>query len=156
MQTVPTLGLDAVEIKLLITGHAPNVGGYAVLRLENLLRAQRFVENRAASKQLRAQLRLRVWRRPEAVHPAQDAVLHVTRHDRHGIRFVHHGDVVEDAFAILIHAANPVLDDDRDFIRKRRIVSLYVRNRQREYMAIAVLVLQTFSPESSSSRSSTA
>src|SRR5882762_3495356 len=151
MQTVPALGLDAVEIKLLITGHAPHVSGYAVLRFENLLGSQCFVENRATSKQLRAQLRLRVWRRPEAVHPAEDAVLHVTRHDRHGIRFVHYGDVVEDAFAILIHTANPVLDDDRDFIRKSGIVSFHVWHGKSEHMAVAVLVMQPLSPESSAS-----
>jgi len=70
-------------------------------------------------------------------------------YDRHGIRFVHYGDVVEDAFAILIHTADPILDDDRDFIRQTPDRKLSRWHGKSEHMAVAVLVLQSFSPESS-------
>ncbi len=46
--------------------------------------------------------------------------------------------------AVFVHAADAVLDDDGDFIGERRIVGAKIRNRQRENVAVAVLVLQSF------------
>jgi len=69
MQTIPTLRLATIVVEFLVAGNAPYIGGHAVLSLENFLRPQRFIENRAAPKQLRAQFRFRVGRWPEAVHP---------------------------------------------------------------------------------------
>ena len=82
-----------------------------------------------------------------AVHAFQNAVLDVAGHGRHGVRLVHQRDVVEDAFAVFVHAANAVLDDDGDFVRERRIVGAKIRDGQREDVAVAVLVLQAFAGE---------
>ena len=65
-------------------------------------------------------------------------------HCGHRVRLVHHGDVVEDAFAVFVHAANAVLNDDGKFVGERRIVGAQVGNREREDVAVAVLVLQAF------------
>src|SRR5467141_4298902 len=152
VQSVPPFGLNAITIKFLVAGHAPHIGSHAILSLENFLRSQSFVENRAASKQLRAQLCFPVGRRSEAVHPAQNAVLYISWHRRHGLRLIHDSYVVEDVFAVLIHTVNAVLNDDRNFISKRGIVGFDVRNRQRKDLAVAILVLEPFAGERGTSR----
>src|SRR6266566_4433630 len=83
----------------------PSVPSDARFCFENLLRPQHFVENRAAPKQLRAQLRLRVGRGPKAVHAAQNPFLHVARHGRHRVRLVHHRNVIKNILAVLVHPA---------------------------------------------------
>ena len=73
-------------------------------------------------------------------------------HCRLGVIFVHHGDVVENIFAIFVHAAHAVLDDGDDFIAERRIVGDAIRHGAGEYMAVAVFVLQTFAGERGAAR----
>ena len=72
--------------------------------------------------------------------PSRDAL----RHRQHLVLLVHHGDVVEDALAVLVHPPDAVLDDHRDLERERRVVRDQVRHGQREQVAVAVLVLQPF------------
>src|SRR5207253_11239644 len=81
-----------------------------------------------SAEQLGTQLRPGIRGLPEKVHPAQNAILDVARYGGHGVRFVHHRQVVGDAFAVFVHAANTVLNDDRDFISKRGIVGPKVGN----------------------------
>src|SRR5258708_20946064 len=77
-------------------------------------------------------------------HSAQDAVLHIPRHWRHGVRLIHYRDVVEDVFTVFVHAPNAILDDDCNFISKRGIIGFNVRNRQRKNLAVAVPLLEAF------------
>ena len=55
MQHVPALAIVGVAIELLVTGHAPDVGGDAVLLLENLLRLENFEHDGSAAQQLSVQ-----------------------------------------------------------------------------------------------------
>ena len=144
MQAVPTLRLGAVVVEFLVAGDAPHVRGHAIFGFENLLGAQCFVQDGAAAEQLGAQFGFAIRRLPEAVHPAKNAVLHLARHSRHGVRFVHHRQIIENAFAVSVHAANAVLNDDGNFVGKRGVVSLEVGNGKRQNVAVAVLVLQAF------------
>ena len=57
---------------------------------------------------------------------------------------VHHGEVVEDVFLLLNHAAQAVLRDHRDFVLEGRVVGNAVRHQVGEDVAVAVLVLQAF------------
>ena len=43
-----------------------------------------------------------------------------------------------------VHPTDAVLDDDGEFERERRVVGETVRHRQREHVAVAVLVLEAF------------
>src|SRR5712675_1806432 len=144
MQAVPALSFYSVGIQSFVAGYAPHVGGYAVFFSENILRLQCFAEDGATAKELRLQLGLFVFARAEFVHAPQNAVFHIARHGWHGVRLVHQSDVVKNVFAVFVHAANAILNDDRDFVGERGIVSEQIGNWQREDVTVAVLVLQAF------------
>src|SRR5713101_558924 len=144
MQSIPALGFNGVSVQRFVAGYAPHIGGYTVFFSENILRLQGFAEDGAAAEELRAQLGLFVFAGAEFVHAAQNAVFYVTGHGRHGVGLVHQSDVVKNVFAVFVHAANAVLNDDGDFVGERRIVGKQIRNRQREHVAVAILMLQAF------------
>ena len=52
MQPVPALHFQSVAPQFVVAGDAPDVGGNLILLRQDLLRAQSFVQNRAASEQL--------------------------------------------------------------------------------------------------------
>ena len=56
-------------------------------------------------------------------------------------RFVGHREVIEDGFLIDVHPLDAILNDNGDLIRERRIVSQQVRHRQRQHMAVTILML---------------
>ena len=58
--------------------------------------------------------------------------------------FVHHGDVVENVFAVFVHAAHAVLNDHHDFVTEGRVVGHAARHGAGQHVAVAVLVLQAF------------
>ena len=70
-----------------------------------------------------------------------------SRHRRHGVLFVHDGDVVEDVFTVLIHPADTIFDNDRQLVGERRVIGSQIRHRKGEHVAIAILVLQSFAGE---------
>src|SRR5258707_5740402 len=155
MQAVPALGFYSVRVQRFVAGDAPHVGGYAVFLSENILRLQCFAEDGAAAEELRLQLGLFVFAGAEFVHAAQNAVFHVAGHGRHGVRFVHQSNVVKNVFAVFVHAANAVLNDDGNLVGERGIVSEQIGNGQREDVTIAVLVLQAFAGERGASGGAT-
>ena len=55
--------------------------------------------------------------------------------------------VEEDVLLVHQHALQAILNDDRDFISVGRIIGNAVRNRRRQDVAMAVLVLQAFAIE---------
>src|SRR5882762_7892988 len=144
MQAVPALSFYSVGIQGFVAGDAPDVGGYAVFLSENILRLQGFAEDGAAAKELRLQLGFFVFTGAEFVHAAQNAVFHIAGHGRHSVRLVHQSDVVKNVFAVFVHAANAILNDDGDFVGECRIVSEQIGNGQREDVTVAVLMLQAF------------
>src|SRR5882762_9379388 len=144
MQAVPALGFYSVGVQRFVAGYAPHVGGYAVFLSQNILRLQCFAEDGAAAKELRLQLGFFVFTGAEFVHAPQNAVFHIARHGRHGVRLVHQRDVVKNVFAVFVHAANAVLNDDGDLVGEGGIVSEQIGNRQGEDVTVAVLVLQAF------------
>ena len=56
---------------------------------------------------------------------------------------VHHGDVVIHVFAVGIHAAQPVVDDDGQFVGIGRVIRDAIGDGGRQQVAVAVLVLQS-------------
>src|SRR6267142_1040676 len=147
MQAVPALGFYGVGVQRFVAGYAPHIGGYAVFLSENILRLQCFAQDGAAAEKLRFQLGLFVFAGAEFVHAAQNAVFHIAGHGWHGVRLVHQRDVVKNVFAIFVHAANAILNDDGDFVGECRIISEQIGNRQREDVAVAILMLQAFAGE---------
>src|SRR5712671_3622564 len=138
MEAVPALGFYGVGVQRFVAGHAPDIGGYAVFFSEDILRLQGFAQDGAAAKELRLQLGLLVFAGAEFVHAAQNAVFHIAGHGWHGVRLVHQSDVVKNILAVLVHAANAVLNDDGDFVGERRIVGAQIGHGQREDVAVAV------------------
>ena len=57
--------------------------------------------------------------------------------------FVHHGQVVEDIFLILMHTAHPVLRDDGHFILEGGVVGDAVRNHVGQQQTVTIFVLET-------------
>src|SRR5882762_9979633 len=155
MQAVPALGFYSVGVQSFVAGDAPDVGGYAVFLSQNILRLQCFAEDGAAAKELRLQLGFFVFASAEFVHAAQNTVFHIARHGRHGVRLVHQSNVVKNVFAVFVHAANAVLNDDGNLVGERGIISEQIGNGQREDVAIAVLVLQAFAGKRSASGGAT-
>ena len=141
MQPVPALGLQRFAAKLVVAGHAPDVGADFVFRLQNLLRAQSFVQNRPAAEELHRRFAVA---RFELVDSAQDAFAASGRHIRHRIVFVVQRDVVKEVFFFLIHAAQAILNDDSDFIHVGGIVSCAGGNGAGQNQAVSVLMLQAF------------
>ena len=66
--------------------------------------------------------------------------------------FIHHGDVIKDIFLLLIHAPHAVLNNHRQFVRKRRVVRNAVGNGCRHQMAVTVFVLQAFAVQGGAPR----
>src|SRR5258707_847231 len=99
---------------------------------------------RAADKELRAHVGFFYFAGAEFVQAAENAVFHIAWHRRHSVVLVHQSDVVKNVFAVFVHAANAVLNDDGNFVGERGIVGEQIGHRQRQDVAIAVLVLQTF------------
>src|SRR4029077_14215763 len=141
----------AVGIETLVACDAPDIGRDAVFLLENFLCGDDFVEDGATAEQLRTQLGFLVHGAAELIHALEDALLDAGGHGGHGVRFIHDSDVVEDSFALFVHAANAVLNDDGNFVGVRGIVSEKVRYRESENMAVAVLVLQAFTGQGGTS-----
>src|SRR5205807_2494278 len=67
-------------------------------------------------------VRGRDGRGTELIKAAQDPLGRTLRHRLHRVVFVAQRQVVEDALAFLVHAADAVLDDDRDLVSERRVV----------------------------------
>ena len=63
------------------------------------------------------------------------------------VLLVHHRQVIEDVLAVLVHPADAVLDDHRDLVRECRIVRQQIRHRERQHVAVAVLMLQSLARE---------
>ena len=143
MEHVPPIAGVAVAIQLPVARHTPDIGGDPE-GLEQFGGLDYLRQNRAAAKQLRFELRGGVLRLAEAIQPLEDAFLRPFGHRRHGVLLVHHRQVIEDALLLLAHPANAVLNDDRELVRKGRIVAHAVRNGIGQQLAVTVLVLQPF------------
>src|SRR5205809_6569082 len=83
----------------------------------------------------------------EFIQPFQDPVFRALRHWRHGVILIKQSQIITNLFALLVHAAQAVRDDHRDFIGERRVVREQVWNGASEEMAVTILVLQTFAVE---------
>src|SRR5262249_7917397 len=83
----------------------------------------------------------------QKVHAAEYSVLGALGQRRMRVVLVHYGEVIIDVFLLPVHAAQAVLDDDRDLVREGRIVRHAVRNGRGNEQAVAVFVLQPFAVE---------
>ena len=59
--------------------------------------------------------------------------------------FVHYGNVVIDVFLRLIHTAQAILNNYREFICKRGIIGYAIGNSRSRQVAMPILMLQPFS-----------
>ena len=80
----------------------------------------------------------------QQIQAFDNTLFHALGHLRVGIVFIHGGNVIENRFLFLVHAAQAVLDNNRQFIGIGRIVADAIGNGAGKDMAVAVLVLQTF------------
>ena len=114
-QQVVAVGFHGVAAQFFVAGHAPHVCGDAEFVGQYVLGFEDFVEDGSASQELCAQFFFGVFGGFEAVHAFEDAFFGAVGHWRHGVVFVADGEVVEDAFLFLVHAADAVADDGGDF-----------------------------------------
>ena len=82
MQHVPAFALVRVAAQLGVAGDAPDVAGDVVLLGQNLLRPQRFAQDRAAAEQLHLRRFAAGVLRRELVHAADDAFFDALRASR--------------------------------------------------------------------------
>src|SRR2546425_11127642 len=85
----------------------------------------------------------------------QDPLFDALGHRRHRIILIVEREIIENLLALLTHAAHPVANDHGDFIGKGRIISEQRGNRARQDMAVAILMLQSFTVERRPSRGGT-
>src|SRR5690606_31395861 len=120
----------------------------AVVVPEQVRRVYHLAQDGAAAEQVHTRLLRgapRCLRQP--VHALEYVRLHALGHGRVGIVLVHDGDVIEHVLVIHVHAPHAVLDDHRELVGVGRVVGNAVRNGAGEDVAVAVLVLQTFTGE---------
>src|SRR5208282_2799645 len=67
-------------------------------------------------------------------------------------RLVGYREVIEDGFAVDVHALDAVLNDDGDLIGERGIISQQIRHWKSEHVAVSILMLQAFARQRRSSR----
>ena len=151
MQHVPTFGVNRVAAQLVEACHAPNIGCDLPLVLEQCRRGDYLAQDGPTTEQLDTFLFARAL--SVQVHAADDAVLDTLRHGWLHVVFVHHRDVVEDIVLFFVHLLHAVVQDDRQFIGKGRIVGPAVRDESGLQMAMAVLMLQAFAGERCASSS---
>ncbi|MCG3129310.1 MAG: hypothetical protein FLDDKLPJ_00036 [Phycisphaerae bacterium] len=147
MQTVVPLALEGVAAQLGITGHRPDLGGNVILLGKNPLRVQHAVEDRPAPEKVDERLVLvapRQRRRPEPVHPLENPFRHLRtfRHRRHQVGLVLARQVIKDVLPRLVHPADALLHDHRQFVSVRRVVADAVRNHARQHQRMPVLMLK--------------
>ena len=144
VQHIPAHAIGCLTIECFVTGHAPNVRRYAIVLFQNRLRLEHLKHDGAAAQQLRAQLRVFLFGSPVAVQTFEDALAdaRLARHLGHGQRLIGDRQVIEDGFAVDVHALDAVLDDDGDLISKGRIISQQVRHWESQHMAVSILMLQ--------------
>ena len=79
-----------------------------------------------------------------AVDATQDSFVGPRGHGWLGVVFVVDGQVIEAIFHLLVHAANAILHDHRNFESVGRIVTVAGGDGARKHQAVAILMLQTF------------
>src|SRR5882672_972518 len=150
VQHVPALGREPVTAQLRHAGRAPDVRGNAPVGLEQLARGDDFTQDCSRAEQLNPQLFLRPL--AEQVHALEDRLLRTRGHRGVLVILVHYRDVVEHVLLLGDHAAQAVLDDDRNLVAESGIVGNAVWHDRGEYVAVPVLVLQPFAVQSGTAR----
>src|SRR5574343_449266 len=143
MQQVPAGDVLAIAGQFVEARATPEVGLDAPVVAEQVGGGDHFAEDGAGAEQLDARA-LRFGALPEGIHALDDVGFRAHRHFRMLVVLVHHGDVVEDVFLLLVHPAHAVLDDDRDFVLEGRVIGDAVGHQVGQDQAVAVLVLQAF------------
>src|SRR5512135_2876290 len=143
MQCVPALAIDTVAAQLVEAGHAPDVGSDAEILLQQLGGCDHFAQDGTAAEQLHFRFRLGIAG-AELVHALDDAFLGALRHGRMGVVLVHHREVIEHVFLLVVHALHAVLYDHRQLVGEGRVVGDAVGDGGGNQVAVAVLVLQAF------------
>src|SRR5574343_1742510 len=143
MQQVPAGDILAIAGQFIEARAAPEVGLDAPVVLQQVGGGDHFAEDGAGAEQLDART-LRFGAFLEGIHAVDDVGLRAYRHFRVAVVLVHHGDVIENVFLLLVHPAHAVLDDDRDFVLEGRVVGDAVGDQVGQDQAVAVLVLQAF------------
>ena len=132
MQQVLAFAGEAVAVEFLVGSHAPHIGGDAVFVFQDLGGFAHFVQESCRCRRA-VRCQLGVFRRAcEPIHALENAFLHSSSPSGIGgmaLVLVHQRDVIENASPFLIHAADAVPDDDREFVGVGRIIGDQVRDR---------------------------
>src|SRR3990167_4018740 len=146
MQAVVALHGQAVATQFVEAGDAPHIGADVDLFTEDLRRLAHFAQDGAGAEQLHVMggFLLVLF---EQVHAPDDACLDTCRHGGLLIRFVHHGDVVEDVLMLFDHLPRAFADDHRQLVAVGRVERAAVGNGRGHDVAVTVFVLQAFAVE---------
>ena len=114
MEPVPAFRGKRVAAQLVVAGDAPHIGGDAVALRQDGLRADGFVQDRAAAEQLRHGLAL--FGGLVTIDALEDALgIDSLGHGRHGVVLVVQGDVVEAVLHLFVHAPDAFYGHVRSF-----------------------------------------
>ena len=149
-------GVSAVAGQLVKAGGAPDIGGHVKLVAQNIGRRLHLLQDGAATEQLHSQPLFRLAF-GNVIQPFDNAFddFRAFRQSRLMVVFIHGGDVVPDILTVTIHPLQAVLDDNGHFVAVGRIVTDAVRHRSGQHMAVAILMLQTFTVQRGAPGSST-
>src|SRR5690606_1212613 len=139
IEEVPTFNIHAFPAQFGKAADTPNISGNAPILFEEFGCGYHFAQNHAAPQTL--YLGTFSLGLAKAVHARQDILLDSLGHSRMAVVLIHQGDVIEDIFLILNHTTQTLLNDDRKFIGKGRIVGNTVRYGRGEDMAVPILML---------------
>ena len=147
VQQVVALGVLAVARQLVEARATPDLGGDAPVGFEQQLGGHRLAQDRARAQQVDLRLTGGGHRVLQQVHALDDLLLGAGGQAGHRVVLVEQRDVVVDVVLLLDHALQAMVQDHTDLVRKGRVVGHAVRDRPRQHMAVAVLVLQAFAVE---------
>ena len=142
MQHVPAIDVETVAAQFHETGDAPDVGGDTEVVRQQRSAGFDFAQNGARAEQLNARGFFLRLHRSQLVHALADAFLGTFGHVAMRIILVQRRDVIEDILILAVHAAQPILNDDGEFIGIGRVIANAVRNGCRDQVAVAILVLK--------------
>src|SRR5450830_1564124 len=140
---VPAFGVLAVAGDQGQRRRGPDVGGNAPVFFQQFGGEDGLAQDGARTDQLHALAGVG-GALLQQVHALQDALFLAFLQARVRVVLVHDGDVVEHVFLFRHHAAQAVMNDDRQLVAEGRVVRQAVRDGGGEQVAVAVLVLQAF------------
>ena len=145
VQHVPAAHFLTFTAQLVEAGCAPDIGFHTKLLTKNIGSSANLFQNGATTHQLNTWAFF-LLAFGKTVQTFQDTFSHTFTfwHSRLNVVFVHGGDVVVNIFLFTVHTTQAILNDHCQLITVGWIIADAVRHGAGQNVAVAVLVLQTF------------